>query len=356
MSEVEHEAEPEEVLRRTWRPVSLNDVLDGTWQQATPTVGARSDQIGMFYPGKVHSVASESEAGKTWMALSAVVDEVSAHNHVIYIDFEDDIGGVGGRLVSLQVNPDLIRAYFHYIRPDEPLGTGINLDDLAQVLAFEPTLAVIDGITEAMTLHGLNPLDNKDIATFGRRLPRVLASAGPAVVCLDHVNKVRDANNRYAMGGVHKLNGIDGAAFLLENRKPFGIGRTGVSTIKVAKDRPGQLRKNSKPSANGLFWYGDLTLESHDAAFAELVITAPPEQVEDKVFRPTAAMERIWNFIHSKAPEKGVSGRQVQDVLKGNASTNRSALALLELEGHITPTPHKALKPYPPTENGDQAA
>ena len=93
-----------------------------------------------------------------------------------------------------------------------------------------------------MVLHGLNPIDNRDVAVFISKLPRLIAASGPATVCLDHVPKAEEARGRYAIGGVHKLNAIDGAAYVLETRDPIDVNRTGRSTILVSKDRPGQLR------------------------------------------------------------------------------------------------------------------
>lgn len=339
---------------RTWQPIDLTTVLAGAWEPPTPTVGRRRDGVGLFYPGKVHTISSESEAGKTWMALSAVVDELLDGHHVVYLDFEDDQGGVTSRLLALQLQPAVILERFHYIRPEQALGTGIHLDDLATLLDdHRPTLAIVDGITEAMTLHGLDPLSNKDVATFGRLLPRRLAANGAATVCLDHVPKAREGSNRYALGGVHKLNGLDGAAFLLDNRRPFGHGLTGRSTIKLAKDRPGQLRKHSLPSAGGLHWFGDLVLTSHHATFAELTIEAPAER-DTTDFRPTVVMEKLWKLINSHQGDDGLSGRDIQALAKGNAATNRQALTLLKVEGYITGTPHATLKPFPPEEDDHQ--
>jgi hypothetical protein len=197
-----------------------------------------------------------------------------------------------------------------------------------------------------MTMHGLNPLDNKDAAVFGRMLPRRLTDAGCAVACLDHVTKSREGRDRYALGAVHKLNGLGGASYVLVNRRPFGIGITGKSTIKIAKDRPGQLRHNALPSSGGLWWYGDLVLDSKAEDFADLTIE-PPHEVGDD-FRPTHVMTRLWNLIDDKAGDKGLSGRKVQDLARGNAQTNRQALTLLEVDGYITASPHRALKPFAP--------
>src|SRR5687767_15047596 len=89
-------------FRRSWRPIDLDQVLDHGWAPPQPNVGERSDGVGLFYPGRVHTVSSESEAGKTWLALSAAVDELLAGNHVLYLDFEDTEGGVTSRLSTLQ--------------------------------------------------------------------------------------------------------------------------------------------------------------------------------------------------------------------------------------------------------------
>ena len=38
---------------RTWQPVDLAAVLDGTWCPPRPTVGRRNDGAGLFYPASV---------------------------------------------------------------------------------------------------------------------------------------------------------------------------------------------------------------------------------------------------------------------------------------------------------------
>lgn len=49
---------------RSWRSIDLGPILSGQWSPPQPAVGARRDGIGLFYPRKMHSVASESEAAK----------------------------------------------------------------------------------------------------------------------------------------------------------------------------------------------------------------------------------------------------------------------------------------------------
>jgi hypothetical protein len=330
---------------RSWQPIDLASVLDGVWEPPEPTVGRRTDGVGLFYPGRSHTIVSETEGGKTWLALCGSQDELRAGNHVLYVDFEDSEGSIVGRLLAFGLLREIIAKQFHYVRPTEPLGTGINLDDLRRIMTeHRPTLVVLDGITEAMTLHGLNPLDNADAARFGRILPRRITQTGAAVASLDHVVKDRDGRGRYALGAVHKLNGLDGAAYMLENRKPFGIGLTGRSTIKLAKDRPGQLRKHAVSSAGGMFWFGDLVIESHGEEFVEATIEPPADDGDD--FRPTVLMRRIASVLDEHGP---LSGKKIEALVTGKAVTVRRALTLLQVDGYVTDTtPHELLKHYPP--------
>lgn len=334
----------EPVFRRSWQPVDLRDVLDGNWEPPEPTVGRRSDGIGLFYPGKLHTVSSESEGGKTWLMLAAVLAELTAGNAVVYVDFEDDEGGIVGRLLSLGANRDQVAKTFHYVRPDDALGTGLHRDDLDALLReVRPTLGVVDGVTEAMTMHGLSPNDNTDVAKFGRMLPRRLAAAGAASVSLDHVTKSTEGRGRYSLGAVHKLNGLDGAAYVLENRSSFGVGLVGRSTINIAKDRPGQLRKHALSSSGGLHWMGDLVLDSQAEGFADVQVVAPQQHVSSE-FRPTALMGKIADALeeHGAMPQ-----RQILATVKGKRQYAIDALALLQRDGFVSSdSPHKMLKPF----------
>ena len=336
---------PEEIrsARRSWQRVDLTDVLAGRYTPPTPTVGARSDGPSPFYRGRLHTVASESEAGKTWFALAAARHELDTGNAVAYLDFEDDEGGIVGRLIALGANPDDIRDRFAYIRPEESIAALGNREDLAEVLAnLAPTLVVLDGVTEAMTMHGLEMKDNTDIARFGQMLPRWIADRGPACVALDHVVKDRENRGRYAIGGVHKLNGVNGAAYVLQNRTPFTIGKTGRSTVYISKDRPGQVRRHALPGREGLWWFADLVITSHNEVFVEVELAPPIEHAED--FRPTVLMARIAAVLTEHGPQ---SQRRIIAGTKGKTESIRDALDLLILDGYVSEkTPHELLKPY----------
>jgi hypothetical protein len=336
--------QPSEVVRSSWYARDLTPVLDGTWEAPQPTVGARTDGKGLFYPGKTHTVVGETEAAKTWLALSTSLDEMGAGHHVLYLDFEDDEGTVGHRLlITSGQSANMIRQQLHYVRPEGPLGDPETWRDLLEMLAaWRPTLVILDGITEAMGMHGWDPLSNADIAKWNNMLAKLLARRGSAVVSLDHVVKNSENRGRYALGGVHKLNAVSGAGYILENRSSFGIGMTGKSGIFIAKDRPGQLRHCALPSGNSMHWYGDLVLESHGEDFAELSIQPPHEA--DENFRPTHLMQQIADLLAAKGP---LSENIIETSVRGKNDRKRQAINYLILDGYVSEkTPHALLKPY----------
>ena len=339
--------EPEE--HQSWCRVDLSAVLDGTWQRPVPSVGSRDDGAGLFYPGKVHTVASEAEGGKTWLALHAAAQEITAGHGVVFVDFEDDEAGAAGRLVIMGADPADITGRFGYIRPDEHVGMPGNRGRLDEALGdLKPALVVLDGITEAMTMHGLELRDNADVARFGRLLLRPIARTGAATVALDHVAKDRDRQGGYAIGAVHKLNGAD-VAYVLDNRHPFGIGLTGRSQIMIRKDRPGQLRRHGRRSHDGLYHYADLVIVSHGEDFAE--VSLPAAALDGAApQRPTVIMAEISAVLASTPGE--LSQTSIESLIPSRAGAVRLALELLVNDGYVARDKrgqthwHKHVRPF----------
>jgi hypothetical protein len=324
-------------------------------EKLLPTVGKRTDGKSLFYRGKTHTVAGETEAGKDWLAQVAARDEMIAGNHVFYLDFEDDEDTAIDRLLSISVPPDVGEARFHYKHPRERLETETqSIEDFLEYLGVFPlgdpneearlSLAVIAGITQAMELQGLNPLSNIDIATFHRTVMEPIARDPdqPAAVGLDHVTKDPNSRGRYAIGGAHKLNIVSGASYILENREPFGIGLTGRSALKIAKDRPGQLRRYGV-KAGGLYRYGDLVIVSQDESWADAMIE-PPDTV-DKADELVTLKVAITDLLRREGP---LPGRQIEAKVSGNTTKKRNALRDLIEDGYVSKTPHELLTPYDP--------
>ena len=115
---------------------------------------------------------------------------------VVYIDFEDSPATAIARLQSLGATDEQIGNLFTYIRPDTPA----TPDVVSRIPGIGATVIVIDGVTEAMTMHGLELKDNTDVAKFVELLPRPLARMGAAVVLVDHVAKAQEGRGRFAEG------------------------------------------------------------------------------------------------------------------------------------------------------------
>lgn len=315
-----------------WSPIPLAEIASGQTPRPSPTVGVGPRGGGLLYPGRRHSIVAESEAGKTWLALLQARAELAAGSQVVFIDFEDDVHGFTARLLDMDV-PMASLPRLHYLRPDAPLTPGL-WPFIEHVLgSVTPTLVILDGVTDGMALHGLDPLSNRDVAEFSRRLLRPLTTTGAALVVLDHVVKASEGRGRYALGGQHKLADINGAQLVLEPRKPFGRGTTGRSGLFVAKDRPGCLRAGGLPSHNGLTWLGDLVCESLGAGGALSVDLVAPVAGPPEPFRPTAVMDKVRQAL-AGAPEP-LTQRGILDRVGGRADVVRQAISALIDDGNV---------------------
>lgn len=223
-----------------WTPRALYGLLDGTHSTTRPTILKRTDgKVALIYPGKTHAFAGEPESGKTMAALAACAEEMDAGRDVLYLDFEDDAREVVERLAPMMEGPHRLVNLFHYVRPFEALEEGW-LDRL--VTQYRPTLAIVDGVTEAMALHGLKIKENDDAAGFDGLIGKPLTRAGVAVVYIDHVTKSKDSRGRYALGAQHKLAAISGAFYTFEVLSEMAPGKRGEAKIRLSKDKPGGIR------------------------------------------------------------------------------------------------------------------
>src|SRR5690606_34403553 len=127
----------------------------------------------------------------------------------------------------------------------------------------------------------------------------------------------------------------------------------GKSTVRIAKDRPGQLRRHALPHSSGMHWFADFSIHSHDESFAEGSLATPIEQTGP--FRPTGLMQKVSDALAGAPTPLNVRG--VQDRVTGNKDAVRAALARLVDEGFaaVEPGPrgaqnHRLIKPFTDTE------
>lgn len=352
---------PEDDQPPTWQPLDLGPILDGDQTRENPTLLTRTDGHSLLYPGRTHSLHGESESGKSLIAqaeTARILTDPDA-GRTLYIDFESDAAAVIGRLLDLGAHPDQIRARLDYIRPDvDPRRFPAERDSYLALLTHAYTLAVIDGVTDALGVFGASSKDNDEVAAFMRILARPLAArTGAAVVLIDHVTKDADTRGRFAVGAQSKMATLDGAAYVVEVLEPLGRGLRGVIGLRVAKDRPGAVRPQC-----GIYRKTDRTQEAArvviDSTNGHIKATVEPPRTsvtddgdKGQPFRPTAFMERISQLLEGS--EQPLSGRTISEAISGDDKRVRQALALLVAERYVVQEAgprnaqlHRSTRPY----------
>ena len=110
------EAEPPS--RPSWSPVDLSAYLDGTATAVEPSLMARTDGVKLLYPGHVHSVAGESESGKSMLMLAVAAQVLTDGGRVLFMDYESDPATVLDRLVKLGAPVDAVAERLDYVQPE----------------------------------------------------------------------------------------------------------------------------------------------------------------------------------------------------------------------------------------------
>jgi len=328
-----------------WAPLNLEAVLNGEEIDPPPAHLARTDGQHLLYTGAVHTISGEPGSGKTWLTLIAALQELHNGNTVTMVDFEDRASRVIGRLLALGARPQQIRDHFRYIRPHTALNPQARTD--LEHATRDATLVILDGVTEAMTLHGLDLNGNADVATFYALLPRWLADQGAAVALIDHVVKDGEKQGRWAIGGQHKLAGIDGVAYLVQAIEKFGRGKTGIARITVSKDRPGYVEEIALGRT-----VAQLHLDATDINCLRHRLDPPTETPTDQAgnMRPTHLMEKVSRWLELTP---GASRTQIETGVSGKVTYLRRAIDRLVQEGYVEVHPgprntqqHRVITPF----------
>ena len=321
----------------SWTPVDVGEVLASPIPQTVPTLMPRSDGLCLLYEGKVHSLHGESESGKSFVAQAEAARLLGLGCKVLIIDFESDAHTIVERLMLLGATADQIRTGLTYVRPDA--GPRASKEDRA---AFESllhksfTLAIIDGVTDAMGLWGTkSSMDNDEVAQFMRDFPRRLATTtSAAVVLIDHVTKDAQTRGRFAIGGQAKMNGLDGAAYTVSIAAPLGRGLVGKVILKVGKDRPGAVRAKAGDwkSTDRTQPVCEVTFDSTSGEGIVFSFGRPDSKAQTS-FRPTNYMEKI--SVELESAGSPVSQNTLLERVSGKAEFKRAALRVLVEEEFV---------------------
>jgi len=329
----------EQPPRSSWAPQDIATALNGDGPPPA-TYLTRTDGISLIYPGRIHWIQGESESLKSWLLLLGVAQALTNGDNVVWIDFEDDAIGVGGRLKNLGVPIHVLTdpTRFAYLQPTDglydhkanvALPGAVDLADLLDANTWH--LIGIDGVTEAMTVEGLSLLDNADIATWLRVLPKYITSlTGAGVAAIDHVTKSKETQGRFAIGGQHKLAGTTGATYKVTTIANLSRAITepivGQSLVTIQKDRPGWVRPHQQGDDKRIAIL-EITSYPDGGITARLL---PPDQAT--ILPPWQLCERILQFL---TRYDGASKNTVENDVEGRAETIREAVRWMVDEGWI---------------------
>lgn len=334
---------------RSYSALEVADVgalIDGGLEVEEADFLTRSDGKALLYAGKVHMLQAEPSAGKTWLALAAILELLELGGSGVFLDYEDTPRGILGRLLALGADPVAVRERFRVAQIAGGYGAAEAGELHAMLDDLNPDLVVIDGVAAALTRDGLSEDSASDYLDWFERMPNPIARTGAAVLLLDHVAKDKEQAGRWARGTGAKLGAIDGAAYQVRVASSFSRRRSGIVRLVIAKDRPGGVGAIGETAAIGY-------VEPH-ADGARVVVRLEADtgdrSVSD-VWKPTVLMRRVSEELERAG--KPLSARTLKSLVHSEKpKLLEEAIGRLEQEGYIArtklgrSTAYEHVKPY----------
>jgi hypothetical protein len=272
---------------------------------------------GTLYAGKYNMLFGDSGAGKTWVALAAVVEHVNSNRLAVVVDMDHNgAAETVARLMPMGATPEALAKpeLFRYAAP----GDWPDLDALvADLVTLDRPLVVLDSIQELMAAYGKDSNKDDDFTWVYQRVIKPLLRAGATVVSIDHLAKSEDSRRQGPSGAVAKRRVIDGASLRAEVTKPLVKGAGGRLALVVDKDRHGGL---GVPRGKGVASFelrSDLSWQMWPAT----PIEQDPEELPEL---PGSTEVRIRAFLTEADGEKFMP-EQIGRATKTSAQKNNDA-------------------------------
>jgi 5S rRNA maturation endonuclease (ribonuclease M5) len=215
-----------------------------------PQIMFRADGVALFYVGKVNVLFGDSESGKTWIALAALVEVLGSGGRAAVIDLDHNgMAETVARMIALGAKPDALADLdrFRYCEPGDAAELDFFVADLA---AWTPWAVVADSLGEILPMLGLSSNSPDEYTAANRRVLTPLAAAGAAVIAVDHLPKDDGAREKGQTGTMAKRRSVNGASLRVTVRDQFTPGYGGSASLTISKDRPGGLRGHCPPGKN----------------------------------------------------------------------------------------------------------
>lgn len=250
-----------------------------------PAVCPREDGVSLFYVGQVNVVFGDPESGKTWLALAAVVSALQAGALCAVVDLDHNgPEGTLSRLLALGAVPEVLgdRSRFRYVEPEDER-------HLAEVVAalrrWRPGVVVVDSIGELLPMMRLSSNQPDDFTVGHTRALKPLATAGAAVIGIDHLAKNPDSAKAGPTGTAAKRRAVGGVSLRVKVQRAFTPGSGGAAALTIHKDRHGGLRQHCPPPDGSEPYAGQFVLT--DLGNARLGWKVVPPALADPIPGPT---------------------------------------------------------------------
>lgn len=192
--------------------------------------------------------------GKTWTAATWAEQELRYGNHVIWLDFERQDRLMKAKLDTLKVQKHLARSQFHYSDGGLPPVDKIAADVAAwkEEGLNKRILVVIDSFRDLLNAAVPDGDSNsgETVAKVYEVFLNQLHKAGATICLIDHIAK---SGNGSAFGSERKESAAD-FVLQLDQNIAFTKTRSGYATIKVKKDRYGNVPGNEDATEVGFLW------------------------------------------------------------------------------------------------------
>lgn len=236
-------------VRPGYTPGSYVDIAGlialGPIAPPTPTIGCRTDNIGLFYEKSVNLMFADSESGKTMICLCIAADTLFQNGSVLFIDLDHNgAASIVSRLRAMGVSADTLAntELFRFAEPESP-------DDMAKIIAdaeiWNPVFVIIDSLGELLPMYGANSNSPDDFTRVHTTAIKPFAAAGAGVALIDHTAKGQASAAYGSTGTAAKKRAISGASFRVHVTEQFTPGKGGKAELLIHKDRHGGLRAHS---------------------------------------------------------------------------------------------------------------
>lgn len=222
--------------------------LRGELKPVEPDTGSiRNDGLPLLYSGKVNGLVGDPESGKTLIGLAMIVDTLERGGSAAILDLDHNgIMETLTRLTSFGADRETLADHSRF-RLASPESRSEYLALLEDITEWTPSIVLVDSIGELGALFGANLNRDEEYAPLNRLAVQPFATAGSAVIVVDHMAKNEQSRSFGAGGTIRKKAAINGAYYevSLSGREGFTRSRGGRAYLKLKKDRPGGIKDQS---------------------------------------------------------------------------------------------------------------